>query len=133
MEAAVLKDFRNFLLRGNVVDLAVAVIIGAAFGAVINSFAQDVLMAFIGALFGQPDFSSITIHVGDEGRVGIGLFLNAVVNFVIIGAALFFVVRTFETLQNRRRKGELAPEETPAPTDEAVLLAEIRDLLKQRA
>jgi large conductance mechanosensitive channel len=128
----VIKDFRNFLLRGNVIDLAVAVIIGAAFGAVVKSFTDDILMALIAAIFGQPTFQSITIDVGD-GQVFVGRFINAVITFVIVGFALFIVIKSFETLQERRRRGELAPEETPAPTDEAVLLAEIRDLLKQRA
>jgi large conductance mechanosensitive channel len=128
----VLKDFRNFLMRGNVVDLAVAVIIGAAFGVVVKSFTDDILMALIAAVFGQPSFQSITIDVGD-GEIFIGRFINAVINFLIIGFALFVVVKTFANLEARRRRGELAPEDTPAPTDEAILLAEIRDLLKQRA
>ena len=127
-----LKEFRNFLMRGNVLDLAVAVIIGAAFGVVVKSFTDDVLMAFIAAVFGQPSFQSITIEVGD-GEILIGSFINAVINFLIIGFAVFLVVKTFSNLEARRRNGQLAPEDTPAPTDEAVLLAEIRDLLKQRA
>jgi large conductance mechanosensitive channel len=128
----VLKEFRNFIMRGNVLDLAVAVIIGAAFGFVVQAFTDGILMAFIAAIFGQPSFDSITIDIGD-GKLLVGEFLTALVNFLIIAFALFLIVRTFSSLEARRRRGELAPEDTPSPTDETVLLAEIRDLLKQRA
>src|SRR3954453_16538364 len=104
-----LKDFKKFIMRGNVLDLAVAVIIGAAFTAVINAFANGILMNLIAAIFGQPNFDSITIHVGD-GRLEVGRFFTALVNFLIIAVALFLIIRTFETLQERRRRGE-APEE----------------------
>ena len=126
-----LKEFKAFIMRGNVLDLAVAVIIGAAFGLVVQAFTDGILMAFIAAIFGQPSFESITIDIGD-GELLVGEFLNAVINFLIIAFALFMIVKTFAALETRRRSGELSPEETPAPTDEALLLAEIRDLLKQR-
>jgi large conductance mechanosensitive channel len=128
----VLKEFRTFIMRGNVLDLAVAVIIGIAFGAVVGAFTDGILMAFIAAVFGQPSFDSITIDIGD-GELLVGAFITAVVDFLIIAFALFLIVKTFSALDARRRRGELDPAETPAPTDEAVLLAEIRDLLKQRA
>jgi large conductance mechanosensitive channel len=96
-----LQDLKKFLLRGNVVDLAVAVIIGIAFGLVVASFVDDVLMQLIGAIFGEPDFSDLTFSVGD-GVIRYGQFINAVINFVIIGTALFFVVRLIELLQRRR-------------------------------
>lgn len=85
-----LKEFRDFLLRGNVVDLAVAVVIGAAFGAVITSFVTDILTPLLGFI-GTPDFSELDFTAGDD-KVKYGLFLNAVVSFVMVAAAIFFVV-----------------------------------------
>jgi large conductance mechanosensitive channel len=126
-----LKEFRKFLLRGNLLDLAVAVILGLAFNAVVNSFANDVLMNLIAAVFGQPTFDSITIGLGD-GRILIGRFFTTVVNFVIIGFALFVVVQAFERLQQRRLFGQTAPEDEPTPSDEVALLTQIRDLLAAR-
>lgn len=119
-------------MRGNVLDLAIAVIIGTAFGAVVQAFADGILMNLVAALFGQPTFDSITTDVGD-GVLLTGAFLTALVRFLIIAFALFLIVRMFNTLQERRRRGEAPVEDAPAPTDEAVLLAEIRDLLRARA
>ena len=122
-----LKGFRDFLLRGNVVDLAVAVVIGAAFGAVVKSFVEDLITPIIGAIGGQPDFSAILL-----GPIKIGSFLNAVLAFLIIASVIYFVVvvpmnRIME--RARRQTEESAP---PAPTKEEVLLSEIRDLLRQQ-
>ena len=86
-----IKGFRDFILRGNVVDLAVAVVIGAAFGAVVKSFVDDILMQIIAAIFGQPDFSSLTFTIG-SGVIRYGSFLNAVISFLLIAAAIYFVV-----------------------------------------
>lgn len=129
-----LQDFKKFLMRGNVVDLAVAVVIGAAFNAVVNAFVNFIINPIIAAIFGKPDISqvlNITLRESDEGDavLSIGGFLQEVLNFLIIGAALFVVVKSFEALQERRRRGEEPVAETPAPSDEAVLLTEIRDLL----
>ena len=99
-----LQEFKKFILRGNVLDLAVAVIIGAAFGAVITAFTNGILMNLIAAIFGQPSFDSIVIDVGD-GELLIGVFLTAVVNFLIIAFALFLIIKTFEQMENRRRSG----------------------------
>ena len=87
-----LEDLKKFLLRGNVIDLAVAVIIGIAFGAVMLSLVNDVIMPVIGAVFGKPNFNDLTFKVGD-GVVAYGKFITALVNFLIIGTALFFIVR----------------------------------------
>ena len=130
-----LQDLKKFLMRGNVVDLAVAVVIGAAFGLVVSSFVDNIINPIIAAIFGQPDISqvaAITLREGDDGDavLRIGAFLQQVLDFVIIGTALFFVVQAFQKLQERRAKQEVPAEETPTPTDEAMLLAEIRDLLK---
>jgi large conductance mechanosensitive channel len=115
-----LQDLRKFLLRGNVIDLAVAVIIGIAFGVVVSSLVNDVIMAFIGAIFGEPNFNDLTFDVGD-GVVRYGRFITAVINFVIIGTVLFFIVRTAELF--------FKSEEKPTEVD---LLTEIRDELRRR-
>jgi large conductance mechanosensitive channel len=130
-----LQDLKKFLMRGNVIDLAVAVVIGAAFGLVVSSFVDNIITPILAAIFGQPDISevaAITLRESDEGDavLRIGAFLQQVLDFVIIGTALFFVVKAFEKLQERRANQEVPAEETPTPTDEAMLLSEIRDLLK---
>jgi large conductance mechanosensitive channel len=122
------RDFRDFVLRGNVIDLAVAVVLGAAFGAVVTSLVDDILMQIIAALGGQPDFSALKFNIG-EGEFRYGEFITAVIAFLIIAAAVFFfVVRPVNTLMARRKAG-LEPEAEAVPEDVA-LLAEIRDLLK---
>jgi large conductance mechanosensitive channel len=128
---AFLNDFKKFILRGNVVDLAVAVVVGTAFTAVVQSFANDILLALVGAIFGQPSFKGITIHLGD-GRIFIGNFVTVLVNFVIVAFAVFLAVKAFEAMQNLRRRGEadVEPESTLSVDQE--LLTEIRDLLRER-
>jgi large conductance mechanosensitive channel len=124
-----LKDFRAFIMRGNVLDLAVAVVIGIAFNAVVNSLVNDVIMQIIAAIVGKPNFNDLTFNIGN-GIIYYGRFLTALVNFLIIAATLFVIVRSFEELQKRRRaRGEVAQDEV---SDEVVLLAEIRDLLRAR-
>ena len=126
-----IKEFRDFVLRGNVVDLAVAVVLGAAFGAVVTSLVDDILMQVIAALGGQPDFSALKFTIG-EGEFRYGEFLTALISFLIIAAAIFFfVIKPVNTLMARRKAGEV-PEAEAVPEDVA-LLAEIRDLLKARA
>ncbi|MGH2948960.1 MAG: large conductance mechanosensitive channel protein MscL [Solirubrobacteraceae bacterium] len=123
------KEFREFLMRGNVVDLAVAVVIGAAFGAVITSLVGDMITPLIAAIGGQPDFSGLTFTI-NESQFRYGSFINAIVAFVIIAAAIFFlVVEPVNALQARRKAG-LEPEPEAVPED-VVLLGEIRDLLKK--
>lgn len=124
-----MKDFRDFLMRGNVLDLAVAVIIGIAFNAVVNSFVNDVLMQIIAAIVGKPNFDALTITIND-GVIYYGKFLTAMVNFLIIAATLFVIIRAFEEMQKRRKRDGDEPEEEK--TDEVVLLGEIRDLLRDR-
>lgn len=126
-----IKEFREFLLRGNVIDLAVAVIIGAAFGAVVTSFVEDLLTPLIAAVGGETDFAGLTFTI-NESRFRYGEFINAVVSFVIIAAAVFFaVVKPVNALMARRKAG-LEPEAAAVPED-VVLLGEIRDLLKAGA
>jgi large conductance mechanosensitive channel len=126
-----LTDFRKFVLRGNVLDLAVAVVVGTAFNAVVQSFARDIVLGIIAAVFGQPNFDAIFVHLGD-GRIAVGVFITAVVNFVIIAFAVFLAVKAFEAMQHMRRRGgpELDPE-TDMTIDQE-LLTEIRDLLRER-
>jgi large conductance mechanosensitive channel len=107
MEAKMLKEFRDFVMRGNVMDLAVAVIIGVAFGAIITSLVNDIIMPLIGLLMGGIDFSSLSITVGDA-VVKYGAFIQAVINFLIVAFVIFMLVRTL----NRLKK----PSPVAAPT-----------------
>ena len=120
-----IKEFRDFLFRGNIVDLAVAVVIGAAFGAIITSFVEDILTPLLG-LVGVPDFSTWTIAVGDA-EMRIGVFLNSLISFVLIAAAIFFVV----VKPMQRIMALQAKEEEEAGPSEIDLLTEIRDELRK--
>lgn len=120
-----LKEFRDFIAQGNVLDLAVAVIIGGAFGAIINSLVNDILMPIVGIVMGGIDFSGLSIKVGNA-LVLYGNFIQAIVNFLIIAVTMFVVVRSYNQLR-RKDKAEPAP---PEPSEEVKLLAEIRDILK---
>lgn len=122
-----LKEFRDFISRGSVIDLAVAVVIGAAFTAIINSLVNDIIMPLIGVLLGGIDFSTLTITVGDA-VISYGLFIQAIVNFVIIAFVIFLVVRSINKLQKPKPAVPAAP---PEPSDEIKLLSEIRDLLRK--
>lgn len=119
-----LKGFQDFLFRGNAIELAVGVIIGGAFGAVVNSLSADVITPIIGAIFGSPDFSSLTL-----GPILIGNLINAIVSLVITAFALyFFIVTPMNAVRARIKKEEaVAP---PAPSAEEKLLMEIRDAIK---
>ncbi len=124
-----IKELRDFLFRGNVVDLAVAVVIGAAFGAIITSLVDDILTPMLG-IFGIPDFSTWAIQVG-EAEMRIGLFLNAVIAFALIAAAIFFVVvKPMQRIEAARASKEEEEEEGPSEVD---LLTEIRDELRKSA
>jgi large conductance mechanosensitive channel len=137
-----LKEFTDFIKRGNVLDLAVAVIIGAAFGSIVTSFVNDIIMPPIGLVLGGVDFSNLFINLSGQdyasltaaqeagaATINYGLFLNNVINFLIVALVIFLIVRAVNRLQ---RQEEKAPEEAPVLTDEAKLLTEIRDLLKER-
>jgi large conductance mechanosensitive channel len=123
-----LKGFRDFIMRGNVVDLAVAVIIGGAFGQVVNSLVSDVLMPLIGALGGAPDFSAIRL-----GPIALGKFINAVVNFLVVAAAIYFLVVTPMNELAKRRKKEEAPAAPLEPPGEVKLLRGILEELRKKA
>ena len=107
-----MKGFKQFMMRGNVVDLAVAVVMGAAFGAVVTALVKDLITPIIAALVGKPDFSNIYFDV-NHSRFLIGDFVNAVVSFLLIGAAVyFFVVLPLNTFMARLKRGEVAPDPT---------------------
>ncbi|WP_028950061.1 large conductance mechanosensitive channel protein MscL [Sulfurihydrogenibium subterraneum] len=124
-----LKGFKEFIMRGNVLDLAVAVIIGAAFNKIVESMVADVLTPLIGALFGAPDFSAIKL-----GPIALGKFINAVVNFLIVaGAIYFFVVVPMNAIKQRREKEqEQTPPPPPEPSEEVKLLREILEELRKK-
>lgn len=115
--------FRNFLLRGNVMDLAVGVIVGAAFAGVVDALAADIIMPIVGAVAGEPDFSAIMV-----GPVRLGSFLNAVLAFVLKAAGLYYLI----VLPYMRFSRRHAVTPTPEPARDVVLLGEIRDLLRER-
>jgi len=131
-----LTDFKKFILRGNVLDLAVAVVVGAAFNAVVTSFANDIIMGLVGAIFGKPNFKNLVVNLRGctgthtdrvcNGTVAYGSFLTALLNFLIIAASVFVVIKTFEKLQSLRVVEEPEPE---ALTRSEELLTEIRDSL----
>ena len=123
-----LKEFKDFINRGNVVDLAVAVVLGGAFGAIVNSLVNDLIMPLIGILLGGINFSSLALQVGDA-TLTYGNFIQAVINFLIIAFAIFLIVRAYN---NTLKKKEAAPAAPPEPSTEEKLLAEIRDLLKEK-
>jgi large conductance mechanosensitive channel len=123
-----LKGFRDFLMRGNVVDLAVAVVIGAAFGAVVAAFAKDFIGGILGAIGGSPDFGRAGFTVNGS-KIVYGSTLTALIQFLIVAAAIYFVVVLPMQAMAERRGVE---EESPAPSDEVVLLTDIRDALRER-
>lgn len=129
-----LHEFKKFILRGNVLDLAVGVILGAAFNTVVAAFSNDVLMAAVAAVFGEPNFDNVVIPLGGDGELRVGVLFTALVNLVLVGLALFLVVKVANVLRDRDEEEQaIHPETKPAPSDEALLLAEIRDLLRERA
>lgn len=130
-----MKEFKEFAVKGNVVDIAVGIIIGAAFGKIVSSAVGDVIMPPIGVLLGGVDFSNLALTIkepsGDLPAVVIsyGKFIQTVIDFTIIAFAIFIVVKAINSLKREEQQAPMTP---PAPSAEQVLLAEIRDLLKER-
>ncbi len=122
------NEFKKFALKGNVVDLAVGVIIGAAFGKIVTSLVNDIIMPLIGLLLGGISFANLNFPIGDA-VVAYGIFIQTIVDFFIVAFSIFLFVKLFNRL---KRKEEEATPEPPAPTKEEELLAEIRDLLKAK-
>jgi large conductance mechanosensitive channel len=122
------REFREFILRGNAIDLAVAVVVGAAFGAVVTSLVNDILTPLIAMVFGEPDFGGLSFTINGA-HFRFGAFINTVISFLLIGAAIFFlVVKPVNVLMARRRAGEDPP--PAAVAEDVMLLGEIRDLLR---
>ena len=127
-----LKEFKNFLFRGNLLDLAAAVVLGTAFAAVVKAFVEGIITPIIAAVGGQPNFSSLVLDIGD-GEVRYGQFLDAFIAFVIVAFVMFLILKAASKAQKLRATTDVPDEDAPPPTDEAVLLAEIRDLLRSNA
>jgi large conductance mechanosensitive channel len=129
-----MKEFKTFAMRGNVVDMAVGIIIGAAFGKIVSSFVADVIMPPIGLLIGGVDFSKLMITIKDAVgttpavTINYGVFIQTVIDFLIIALAIFMVIKGMNSM--KKKEEAPAPPPPPAPTKEETLLAEIRDILK---
>ncbi|MEN1761447.1 large-conductance mechanosensitive channel protein MscL [Anoxynatronum sibiricum] len=120
-------EFKAFAVKGNVIDLAVAVIIAGAFGKIVASFVNDLVMPLIAAVFGIPNFSELTATINGS-EIMVGLFIQTVVDFVVVAFVIFVAVRQINRL---KRKEEAAPAPAPVASPEEILLSEIRDLLKE--
>jgi large conductance mechanosensitive channel len=142
-EESMLKEFKEFALKGNVLDMAVGIIIGVAFGAIVSSLVDDIIMPPIGLILGGVDFSQLFVVLRGDGDFNtvaqaeeagavtwnVGLFINAIIKFLIVAFAVFLLVKVFNRLL---RKQEAKSAEAPPPAEDVVLLREIRDLLAQR-
>ncbi|MGH6925241.1 MAG: large conductance mechanosensitive channel protein MscL [Propylenella sp.] len=140
-----LKEFKEFALKGNALDMAVGIIIGAAFGAIVSSLVDDVIMPPIGLITGGVDFSQLFVVLKGEGDYNtiaqakeagavtwnVGLFINAIIKFVIVAFAIFLLVKGFNRLMRKEEEKPAAP--PPSPPEDVTLLREIRDLLARRA
>lgn len=124
-----LSEFKSFIARGNVVDMAVGVIIGGAFGKIVTSLVNDILMPLIGIILGGLDFTSLSIKINNA-NIAYGLFIQSIVDFLIIAACIFIMIKVFEKFKVEEEKQE--EPETPKKSDEVLLLEEIRDLLKKK-
>jgi len=126
-----LKEFKAFISRGNVLDMAVGVIIGGAFGKIVTSIVNDVLMPLIGILLGGLDFSKRYLEVGDA-KILYGSFIQSVVDFLIVAACIFTLMKIVNKITKKECKKEEKKPEVPAKSEEVLLLEEIRDLLKDK-
>jgi len=125
---SMMKEFKEFAMKGNVIDLAVGVIIGGAFGKIVSSLVEDIVMPLVGTLLGGLNFSTLAVKVG-ESTIKYGKFLQTTIDFLIIAWAIFIAVKVINRL---KRQEAVAPEVPPVPTRQEVLLEEIRDILKQK-
>ena len=139
----ILKEFKDFAMKGNVVDMAVGIIIGAAFGKIVTSLVNDVIMPPIGKLMGNVDFSDLYINMSGgvyksmaeakaagAATVNYGLFINSVINFLIVAFAIFMLVKGMNAL--KKKEAATPPPPPPAPPRQEILLSEIRDILKEK-
>ena len=126
-----IKEFKEFAMRGNVMDMAVGVIIGAAFGKIVSSLVDDVLMPLVGMIVGKVDFSALSAKVG-EAELFYGRFIQNIVDVLIVAFCIFLVLKGINKMSNLRKKEEEEAPAAPAGPTQEELLAEIRDLLKQK-
>lgn len=129
----IVQEFKTFAMKGNVVDMAVGIIIGAAFVKIVSSLVNDVIMPPIGLIIGGIDFSNLSLKVKEavdstgEVTIKYGIFINTVIDFIIVAFAIFILIKGINSLKKKEEAKSAAP---PKPSDEVVLLSEIRDLLK---
>lgn len=133
-ETKMLKEFRDFIAKGNVLDLAIGVVMATAFTAIVNSLVSDIIMPFVGLILGSTDFTSITVQLGSA-VLTVGNFIQAVITFLIIALVLFFVMKAVASLKSQFEKEEDGVEEDDEVAlvdSQELLLTEIRDLLKEQ-
>ena len=133
-----MSEFKDFAMRGNVVDMAVGIIIGGAFGKIVSSFVNDVLMPPIGVAIGGVDFSKLSMTIQEAAgeaaavTVNYGQFIQTILDFVIIAFAIFMAIKAMNSMKKKEEEAPAAPEEPAKPSNEEVLLTEIRDALRNR-
>jgi large conductance mechanosensitive channel len=130
-----LKEFKEFAMRGNVIDLAVGVIIGAAFNKIVSSLVKDIISPILGLFIGGIKLEDVTLPIGNILSLNVGLFLQAVIDFLIISFSIFMIIKGISYLRKKPEKEEKIEvniEVEPVPSKEEILLAEIRDILKQQ-
>jgi large conductance mechanosensitive channel len=140
-----LKEFKEFAMRGNVLDMAVGIIIGAAFGKIVSSLVEDVIMPPIGLLLGKVDFSNLFLTLSGQSHptveaakaagavtLNYGIFFNTIINFLIVAFAIFLLIKQVNRLTAKKEEAPAAPAAPPPPTKDQELLSEIRDLLKKK-
>ena len=131
---SLIKEFKDFAVRGNVIDMAVGIIIGGAFGKIVSSFVADVVMPPIGVLLGGVDFGKLSVTIKEASetaeavKINYGSFLNTIIDFIIIAFIIFMVIKAMNKMKKKEEEKPAAP---PAPSKQEVLLTEIRDLLKK--
>ncbi|QEQ97770.1 large-conductance mechanosensitive channel protein MscL [Neptunomonas concharum] len=136
---SLMKEFKEFAVKGNVMDMAVGIIVGAAFGKIVSSFVGDVVMPPIGVMLGGVNFTDLAVilkeAVGEQAAVTLnyGKFLQTIIDFLIVAAAVFVAVKTINSLKKKEEEAPAEPEAEQEPSKEELLLTEIRDLLKSRS
>ncbi len=126
---SLIKEFKAFITKGNVLDLAVGVIIAGAFGKIISSLVANIIMPLIGVILGGTDLTGLSANIGDA-TISYGLFIQALIDFLIIALCIFLFIKLLASIKNKKTKETAAP---PAPSKEELLLTEIRDLLKEKS
>ncbi|MBR6473227.1 MAG: large conductance mechanosensitive channel protein MscL [Firmicutes bacterium] len=125
-----MTEFKEFIAKGNVMTMAVGIIIGGAFTAIINSVVADIISPIIGLILGGVDFTTVSFGIGDA-QIMIGNLINAIITFILTAVVLFFIIKAFNKWDEKKKQEEPAPEEEPEVPEDIQLLSEIRDLLKK--